>query len=88
MLVAMNGADLLVFTGTVGERSAYIRKRLVAHLEFTDFVLDSNKNEECTNPLTLTSIAQSTTSRPIVVIPTNESLEIAKHVQKMKNTIQ
>ena len=28
MVVAMNGADLLVFTGTVGERSANLRRRI------------------------------------------------------------
>lgn len=83
MLVAMNGCDLLVFTGTVGERSAIIRKRIVAHLEFCDFILDGDLNDACTSPTELTSIAQSTRSRPIIVIPTNESLEIAKHVLKL-----
>ena len=78
MLVALNGADLLVFTGTVGERSAILRKRIVAHLEFTDFILDGNLNASCTAPEKLTSIAQAAVSRPIIVIPTNESLEIAR----------
>lgn len=88
MLVAMNGADLLVFTGTVGERSAYIRKRVVAHLEFCDFILDGTRNDNCTSPTKPTNIAQSAASKPIMVIPTNESLQIAKHVLNMKNTLQ
>ena len=82
MLVAMNGCDLLVFTGTVGERSAIIRKRIVAHLEFVDFMLDGDENEACTAPKKLTSISQAAKSRPIIIIPTNESLEIARHVAK------
>lgn len=83
MLVALNGADLLVFTGTVGERSAYIRRRIVAHLEFTDFILDGNENDNCTSPERMTSISQATKSKPIIVIPTNESLEIARRVTKV-----
>ena len=62
MLVAMNGCDLLVFTGTVGERSAIIRKRIVAHLEFCDFILDGDLNDACIVPTELTSIAQPTRS--------------------------
>lgn len=81
MIVAMNGCDALVFTGTVGERSAILRKRIVAHLEFMDFILDGDTNNSCTAPERLTLISQKAQSRPIVVIPTNEGLEIAKHAK-------
>ena len=83
MIVAMNGADLLVFTGTVGERSAVLRKRIVAHLECLDFILDGTRNDNCLNPTEFTSISQGAVSRPIIVIPANEGLEIARHVRKM-----
>lgn len=83
MLVAMNGCDLLVFTGTIGERSPSIRKRIVSHLEFTDFMLDGDQNDGCTAPEKFTSIAQAAKSKPIIVIPTNEGLEIARHVQRL-----
>lgn len=86
MLVAMNGCDMLVFTGTVGERSAILRKRIVAHLEFTDFILDGNKNDVTTSPENITFISQSGKSRPIVVIPANEAREIAKHTAKISET--
>jgi acetate kinase len=82
MIVAMNGCDLLVFTGTVGERSAILRKRIVAHLEFLDFILDGDVNDETTAPEALTIISQKAKSRPIIVIPTDESREIAKIVAK------
>lgn len=82
MLVALNGCDLLVFTGTVGERSATLRKRIVAHLEFYDFIIDGNENDNCTAPEKMTSISQATKSRPIIVIPTDESSEIARRVVK------
>lgn len=83
MIVAMNGADLLVFTGTVGERSAVLRKRIVAHLECLDFILDGTRNDNCLNPTEFTSISQGAVSRPIIVIPANEGLEIARHVRKI-----
>lgn len=82
MMATLNGCDLLVFTGTVGERSAILRKRIVAHLEFVDFIIDGNLNDGCTEPDQLTSISQSAKSKPIIVIPTNESVEIAKRTLK------
>lgn len=85
MIVAMNGCDLVVFTGTVGERSAILRKRIVAHLEFLDFIIDGDTNEATTAPTKLTFISQSAKSRPIVVIPTDESKEIAKHTLSLLN---
>lgn len=79
MIVAMNGCDMIVFTGTVGERSAILRKRIVAHLGFLDFILDGTANEATTNPDKLTIISQKAKSRPIAVVPTDEAREIAKH---------
>ena len=83
MVVAMNGADLLVFTGTVGERSANLRRRIVAHLECLDFILDGNRNKSCLNPAEFTSISQAAVSKPIIVIPTDEGVEIARHTIKL-----
>jgi len=83
MVVAMNGADLLVFTGTVGERSANLRRRIVAHLECLDFILDGNLNKSCLNPAEFTSISQAAVSKPIIVIPTDEGVEIARHTVKL-----
>lgn len=82
MIATLNGCDLLVFTGTVGERSAILRKRIVAHLEFVDFIIDGNLNDGCTEPDQLTSISQSAKSKPIIVIPTNEGVEIARRTLK------
>ena len=79
MIVALNGCDLIVFTGTVGERSAILRKRILAHLECFDFVLDGEVNEACTAPEKMTFISQKAASKPIAVIPTDEAREIAKH---------
>ncbi len=84
MLVALNGCDLLVFTGTAGERSAVLRKRIVAHLEFADFILDGDLNDTCTDPESFTIVSQAAKSKPIVVIPADENRAIAQHTVAMK----
>lgn len=78
MIVTLGGADMLVFTGTVGERSAILRKRIVAHLAFADYFLDGATNEQCLNPEKPTLISAMGRSKPVIVIPANESLQIAK----------
>ncbi len=83
MLVALGGADALVFTGTVGERSAILRRRIVAHLRFAEFSLDGVVNDACLTPETMTVISEKGVSKPIIVIPADESHEIAKHVVKV-----
>jgi len=83
MIVAMNGCDMVVFTGTIGERSHVLRKRIVAHLEFMDFILDGELNEATTDATKLTFISQKAKSRPIAVIPTNEAKEIAKRADDL-----
>jgi len=46
MAAAMNGLDLLVFTGGVGERSAPIRRRTADGLAFLGLSIDAALNEE------------------------------------------
>ena len=84
MMVTLNGADMIVFTGTVGERSAIIRRRIVANLQFADFSLDTELNDNLTSPTKLTIISAPGQSKPIAVIPTDEAREIAKRVTMLK----
>lgn len=83
MILALGGIDMLVFTGTVGERSAVLRKRVTAHLHFADFFLDGEVNNTCLNPEKPTLISAKGSSKPIMVIPTNESLQIAKRAYQI-----
>jgi acetate kinase len=55
----------------------------MAHLAFADFHLDGTANDATLNPEKLTVVSEKATSRPIIVIPANESYEIAKHVMKV-----
>lgn len=84
MITALGGCDMIVFTGTVGERSSILRKRIMAHLAYCDFYLDGNANDDCVAPTTMTFISQKAQSRPIVVIPTDEAKEIAKRTRDIE----
>lgn len=83
MIAALGGVDMLVFTGTVGERSAILRKRIVAHLQYADLLLDSDVNEACLTPEKPTFISKMTQSKPIIVIPADEAKQIATQALKL-----
>lgn len=78
MMAVLGGADMIVFTGTVGERSAILRRRIMAHLHYAEFFLSGDTNEACLNPEKPTMISAMGRSKPVIVIPANESLQIAK----------
>lgn len=76
---AMGGVDVLVFTAGIGENSPEVRRRVCAGLEAADgfgIILDVLKNSAAgSRPREI----QAEGSRvKILVIPTNEELEIAR----------
>ena len=73
---AMNGLDAILFTAGIGENSSVIRKLICTDMDFFGIVLDKAKNEQKSN--TLKEINTATSKVKILVIPTNEELEIAK----------
>ena len=75
-IAAMNGLDALVFTAGIGENSVYIRKLVCKAMEFFGIELDESKNDMRAKKLT--EIHKETSRVKILVIPTNEELEIAK----------
>ena len=83
MTAALGGVDALVFTGTVGERSSIMRKRIVDRLHYLDFVLDSKENAACQNPQDFETIHYLVKSKPIYVVHADEAAEIAKQVEEM-----
>ncbi len=72
---AMNGLDAIVFTGGVGENDVLMRKLCAAGLEFLGVYLDNEKNEQRQSQLR--EINSATSAVKILVIPTDEELEIA-----------
>lgn len=73
---AMNGLDAIIFTAGIGENSSVIRGMVCADMDFFGIVLDKAKNEQNSN--VIKEINTVTSKVKILVIPTNEELEIAK----------
>jgi acetate kinase len=72
----LNGLDAIVFTAGIGENSNYIRESVCNDLDFLGIKLDRDKNNERLK--TIRAISTKDSKTKILVIPTNEELEIAK----------
>lgn len=69
----LGGVDGIIFTAGIGENSSWVREKCCEGLEFLGAKIDSELNE--TNE-EIISTKDSTT--PVLVVPTNEELMIAK----------
>jgi len=79
---AMNGLDAVVFTAGIGENSATLRKLVCADMDYLGLLLDDKKNKSSSkSPM---EINTEDSKVKILVIPTNEELEIAKQVFGLK----
>jgi acetate kinase len=74
----MNGVDAIIFTAGIGENSSYIRKLVCTDMEYFGLELDEAKNDVRSKEIREISTANSKTK--IMVIPTNEEMEIANQV--------
>ncbi|MBA0885238.1 acetate/propionate family kinase [Flavobacterium undicola] len=74
----LNGIDAIIFTAGIGENSAYIRKSVCADMQFLGLELDETKNE--TRSSDIREINTQNSKTKILVVPTNEELEIANQV--------
>ena len=75
-LVLLGGADAIVFTAGVGENSPATREATVQGLETFGIVLDGVLNEAPSKDARLVSSVHSRVA--VLVVPTNEELEIAR----------
>jgi acetate kinase len=72
----LGGIDALVFTAGVGENSPVVRERTVAGLGFLGLRLDPEANAARSRDARVISAAASPAA--VLVVPTNEELEIAR----------
>lgn len=72
----LNGLDALIFTAGVGENDSAMRERICQNLSFLNIHLDPEKNSLPSNDIRVISTTDSAVK--ILVIPTNEELEIAQ----------
>ena len=73
---AMNGLDAIVFTAGIGENSDVIRKLVCSNMEYLGIDLDIEKNN--IRAKEITEIHKNNSKTKILIIPTNEEVEIAK----------
>ena len=78
---AMNGLDAVVFTAGIGENSDVIRRMVCNEMEFLGLHLDDELNRERSKEIR--DISKKDSAVKILVIPTNEELEIAKQTLAM-----
>ncbi len=72
----LNGLDAIVFTAGIGENSDLVREMVCEDMDF--FGLELNKEENAKRSGEIREINLPTSKAKILVIPTNEELEIAK----------
>jgi len=77
-LAAMNGADVLIFAGGIGENSPAIRAGICAGLDHLGIAVDNEANErESRDPRQIGS-----SPVPVWVVPTDEELLIARDTMR------
>ncbi|WP_298262300.1 acetate/propionate family kinase [uncultured Lutibacter sp.] len=72
----MNGLDAIVFTAGIGENSDVIRKLVCTNMTYLGIELDEEKNK--VRAKKLTEIHKENSKVKILIVPTNEEVEIAK----------
>ncbi|RPJ38933.1 MAG: acetate kinase, partial [Planctomycetaceae bacterium] len=72
-VAAMNGVDVIVFTGGIGENSPYIRHRVAANLGYLGANMDLEKNDN--GEIVFSSDNSSVT---LMTIPANEEMAIVQ----------
>jgi acetate kinase len=77
----LNGLDAIVFTAGIGENSSYIRKLVCTDMDYFGLELDQAKNEVRSKEIREINTPNSRTK--ILVIPTNEEIEIANQVYEL-----
>lgn len=80
----LNGLDAIVFTAGIGENSDTMRELVCENLDFLGITLDKEKNKIRASGIR--ELHQKDSKVKVLVIPTNEELEIAKQaVSLFKN---
>jgi acetate kinase len=74
-LVELGGADVIVFTGGIGENRASIRTDVLKNLECFGIVLDKQANESAKDEA---KVSAADSRVQVWVMPTNEELVVAR----------
>lgn len=77
-LTLLNGADAIVFTAGIGEKSVQIREAVCANLDWFGIELDQDKNQSASGECTLHTASSRV---QIWTIPTNEEIIVARQAR-------
>lgn len=77
---AMNGVDNIVFTAGIGENDSDIRMKICSYLEYLGITIDEVSNREQAEAF---RISEWTSRINVLVIKTNEELEIAREAAEV-----
>jgi len=80
-MAIMNGVDVIVFTGGIGENMALLRETVLQDLEFFGIKLNRTENQKFTSEILDLTAPDSRVK--ILKIPTNEELQIALETQEI-----
>jgi len=74
----LNGVDAIVFTAGIGENAYYLRERILKNFEYIGLKIDKTRNKN--NELI---ISAKNSKIKVLVIPTNEELQIARETLEL-----
>ena len=75
-MAAMNGCDLLIMTGGIGENAWFMREPILSNMEFLGIKIDKDLNQTIMGDAAVISTPDSKVT--VVVYPTDEEYMIAK----------
>jgi len=80
-MAAMNGVDVIIFTGGVGENMPILRKMVLENMENLGIVLNEKENDQFKGGIL--NLTGEKSNVMILKVPTNEELMIAKETEKL-----
>lgn len=82
-IAAMEGIDILVFTGIVGVENSGVRSQACQGLECMGIIIDEEKNRKVTGDEQYAIISSENSAISVIVIPTDEERMIARNALKI-----
>ncbi|WP_218418509.1 acetate kinase [Alteromonas lipotrueae] len=80
-MIAVPSLDAVVFTGGIGENSSYIRATTMRYFSHLGFTID-DQNNQAMRFGAKGNIATSSSTKPVLIVPTNEEWVIAAEAAK------
>lgn len=87
LMAALEGLDIIVFTGGIGENAWQVRQKVCDGLTWLNIKVDEKLNSSY-HPTAAKKISSSKSGLEVWVVPTNEEIIIAQDVFKLTGTKQ